>query len=237
MRDLKSILAYEKTISEEIRKLSRLSPLKPMNPKEKLHKIKELREKLSIPLDAAMELINHNNGDLSLCEKEFHKNNINTICRLAECDETTAEKYYQICNFNIEKSIKKIHEQLFYLTATPNEPIDKIGFILWAENESLTEYVTSRDKSLFIQTKDFDYVMDVFKSVFPLKDADTNEIQECFDVVSQNYFDNKTSRIIVEEIAKIKTNDPDVECFLRDLVQWFNTRLRYANEIVVYGNL
>lgn len=208
-----------------------------MKQKIDFQKIKALRDKLSIPLDTAMELINENNGDLLICEQEFHKNNINTICRLAECNETLAEKYYQICKFDIEKSIKKIHEQLFYLTTTPNEPIDKIGFILWAENSNLDKYITSRDKSLFIQTRDFEYVIEAFKSVFPLKISNNNKIQDCFDVVSDNIFDNKTSRIIVERIAKIKTRDSNVESFLRDLIKWFNTQLRYADDIVVYGNL
>lgn len=200
-------------------------------------KIKKLRERLSIPLHLAKELIIENDGDLLICEQEFHRNNINTICRLAECNETIAEKYYRICGFDIEKSITKIHEQLFYLTATPNEPVDKIGFILWVENESLDQYVTSRDKSLFIQTKDFEYVIDAFKSVFPLTDSDTGETQRCFDTVGHNFFDNKTSRIIVDEMAKIRAKDPNVEMFLRDLIKWFNTRLRYADEIVMYGNL
>ena len=201
------------------------------------HKIKELRERLSIPLYLAKELINENNGDLWICEQEFHKDNINIICRRAECNETIAEKYYRICEFDIEKSIKKIHEQLFYLTTTPAEPIDKIGFILRAENENLNKYLTSRDKSLFIQTKDFEYVIEAFKSVFPLKDTDGNELQSSFDIVSNNIFDNKTSRVIVKKIAEIKTKDPNVELFLRDLIKWFNTQLRYADDIVVYGNL
>lgn len=200
-------------------------------------KIKELRERLSIPLDLAKELIIENDGDLLTCEQEFHRNNINTICRLADCNETIAEKYYRICGFDIEKSVKKIHEQLFYLTVNPDEPIDKIGFILWAENESLDKYVTSRDKSLFIQSKDFEYVIDTFKSVFPLTDSETGEIQESFDIVSNNFFDNKTSGIIVDRMARIKTKDPNVESFLRDLIKWFNIQLRYADDIVVYGNL
>ncbi|SHF59835.1 hypothetical protein SAMN05444344_0712 [Tenacibaculum mesophilum] len=208
-----------------------------MKLKTEFQKIKELRNRLSIPMDLAKELIINNDGDLLTCEQEFHRNNINSICRLAECNETIAKKYYRICGFDIEKSINKIHEQLFYLTVTPNEPIDKIGFILWAENESLDKYITLRDKSLFIQTKDFEYVIDAFKSVFPLTNSNTRETQNCFNIVSGNFFDNKTSRIIVGRIATIKTKDPNVEMFLRDLIKWFNTQLRYADEIVVYGNL
>jgi len=205
--------------------------------KETLQKIKTLREKLSIPLDVAMQLMKENNDDILMCQQEFHRNNINTICRLAECNEIVAEKYYQICNFDIEKSIKKIHQQLFFLTTTPKEAVDKIGFILWAENENLDTYVTSRDRSLFIQTKDFDYVMDVFKSVFPIKDQKGNIIDNHFSTTSSNFFDNKTSRIIVNRIAKINTKNANVESFLRDLIKWFNIQLRYADTIVVYGNL
>ncbi|TCI90594.1 hypothetical protein [Tenacibaculum sp. M341] len=203
-----------------------------MNPKEEFQKIKELRNKLSIPINLAKELILEHNGDLSVCVQEYHFNNINTICRLVECDEKTAEKYYRICKFNIEKSVKKIHEQLQYLTATPNEKIDKIGYCLWAKNESIEKYVTSRDRSLFIQTKDFDYVIDIFKDL-----AKDDEQNGSFDICGYNYFDNKTSKIIVQRMAKIKTKDPDVEVFLRNLIKWFNIRLRYADEIIVFGNL
>ncbi|WP_298508080.1 hypothetical protein [uncultured Kordia sp.] len=200
-----------------------------------IQKIKELRDRLSIPLNAAIEFINEYNGDIALCEQEFHRNNINTICRLAECDEETAEKYYRICKFSIEKAIKKINEKLFFLTATPNQPIHKIGFILWAENDSLDKYRTN-DKSLFIQAKDFDYIIDVFKSVYPIKD-NRGEIEHSFDILSNNYFDNKTGRIIVDRMSKIKTKDEGVELFLRNVIKWFKSKLRYADYIVIYGNL
>ncbi|WP_378174004.1 hypothetical protein [Aquimarina sp. SS2-1] len=208
-----------------------------MEEKDTLQKLKILREKLSIPLDVAMQLLKENDGDVFICEQEFHKNNLNTICRLAECDEIIAKKYYQICNFDIEKSIKKIHQRLFFLTTTPKETIDKIGFILWAENERLDTYVTSRDRSLFIQTKDFDYIIDAFKSVFPIIDQKGTITDKHFSTTSSNFFDNKTSRIIVNRMSRIKTKNPNVEAFLRDLIKWFNIQLRYADTIVVYGNL
>lgn len=190
-------------------------------------KIKELREKITIPVHVAKKLLAENNNDVELSVQEFHRNNINTICRLAECNETIAEKYYHISKYDIEKTIKKIHERLIYLTATPNETIDKIGFIIWAENESLEKYATSLDRSIFIQTKDFEYVIDIFESSDP----------ETFDITGHNRFDNKTMRKIVEQIARLKVKTSHEELFLRDLIKWFNSRLRYADEIVVFGNL
>jgi hypothetical protein len=189
-------------------------------------KIKILRNKISIPLNVAKKLLAENNNDIELSVQKFHKNNINTICRLAECDEPIAEKYYFVCKYDIEKTIKKIHEQLFYLTATPNQPIDKIGFILWTENESLNDYATSRDKSLFIQTKDFEYIINIIRT-----------FEKRFDTTGFNRFDNETMRKIVEQIARIETNDSDVESFFRALIKWLNSKLRYAHNIIIYGNL
>jgi len=83
-----------------------LCVIKAMKQKIDFQKIKELRERLPIPMDLAKELIIENDGDLLNCEQEFHRNNINTICRLAECDETIAEKYYRIFKFDVDSSYK-----------------------------------------------------------------------------------------------------------------------------------
>ena len=205
-----------------------------------VEKVKILRQKLSIPLSAAIKLIKENNGDVSACEKEFHNSNIMAICRLAECDESIANKFYYIFKYDVQKAIKKIDERLVCITTNePNETVDKIGFILWAENESLNKYITSKAGSIFIQTKDFNYVINEFKSVFPLKRPykDVEIIDESFDIYGYNSFDNQTCRGIVSQIARIKTDDPKVEKFLRDLIKWFNVKLRFADSIAVFGNL
>lgn len=200
-------------------------------------KVKLLRSKLSIPLTSAIKLLEENENDVELSAQKFHRNNLNTVCRLADCSEQIAEKYYSICKNDVDKTIKKIHEQLFYLTASPNEPIAKIGYILWAENESLNEYATSRDRSLFIQTKDFEYLIAIISAAYPLYDQVTNRMEVRFSTTSHNRFDNQTMRKIVEKIARIETNDPNVESFLRELIKWLNTKLRYAHQLVIYGNL
>jgi len=196
-----------------------------------VEKVKILRQKLSIPLNAAIKLIKENNGDVSACEKEFHNSNLMAICRLAECDEVVANKFYYIFKYDVQKAIKKIDERLVCITTNePNETVDKIGFILWAENESLNKYITSKAESIFIQTKDFEYVINEFKSVLEI-------IDESFDIYGYNTFDNQTCRGIVNQIARIKTDDPKVEKFLRDLIKWFNVKLRFADSIAVFGNL
>lgn len=208
-----------------------------MNEKFDRQKLKELRTRLLIPIKYALELLEANEGDLEKSEIEFHRNNINTICRLAECEEVLAEKYYHICASNVDKAIEKIHERLCFLTAHPEEPIDKIGFILWTRNDSISQYVTSRDRSLFIQSRDFEYVIDVFRSVYPIINPENGMVENNFDIVSNNIFDNKTCRIIVDRMARLSVKDQNIEIFLRALIKWFNVRLRFADYIVVYGNL
>jgi hypothetical protein len=137
------------------------------------------------------------------------------------------KKYYHICKHDEEKAMKKIQERLLYLTATPNQQINKIGFILWAENSSLEKYCIPTDRGIFIQSKDFDYVIDIFKA------ADS----ETFDITGHNRYKNKTMRKIVNQIARLPVETADEELFLRNLIKWFNSKLRFAEEIVVYGNL
>ena len=200
-------------------------------------KIKQLRERLSISVTEAKALIEDNNGNILAAEKEFHKHNINTICRLAECDDTEAKKYYELYKFDIEKAVKKITGKLTFLTTTSSQSLEKIGFVLWAENDKLDAYETLYDKSIFIPSKDFDYVIAIFKSVYPLYYEDTDETANSFDIKGKNFFDNKTCRILIEKMSKIKTSDHNVELFLRELIKWFNSKIRYAEYIVVYGNL
>ncbi len=205
-----------------------------------IEKVKILKKKLSIPLTVAIQLLKENEGDLSACEKAFHYNNINTICRLAECDERVAQKYYHIMKQDVEKAIEKINQRLVCITTKePHETVNKIGFILWAENEHLTQYITSKAESVFIPTEDFQYVIKEFRAVFPVKRPfkDREIIEHHFDICGHNFFDNQTCRTIVERIARISNRDPKVERFLRELIQWFNVKLRFANYIMVYGNL
>jgi hypothetical protein len=189
--------------------------------------IKELRNRINIPLHSAQKLLKRNNNNVELSIQEFHRNKINTICRLTECDDKTAKKYYHICKHDEEKAMKKIQEKILYLTATPNQQIHKIGFILWAENSSLEKYYIPTDRGIFIQSKDFDYVIDIFKAAN----------SETFDITGHNRYKNETMRKIVNQIARLPVETADEELFLRNLIKWFNSKLRFAEEIVVYGNL
>ncbi|SFD37109.1 hypothetical protein [Flavobacterium phragmitis] len=198
--------------------------------------IKILRSKIAIPLSEAIRLLKKNNDDVILSEQDFHNENIIEICKKADCQEETARKEYHICDCDVIKTIERINQKLVVI-ATGNNPVSKIGFILWPENAEGEFYKTEKRNDVFIQTEDFDLVLKEFQNVFPMKNPWNNEAENEFDVLGHNYFDNKTCEKIVEEINKIQTRDKKEETFLAELKNWLNDKLNYADFIVVYGNL
>lgn len=199
-------------------------------------KIKILRNRISIPLNIAVRLLKENNGDVLLCEKEFHDSNIGEICLKAECDYDTAKDNYGICNYDIAKAVERINDKQVIIK-TGRVADSKIGFILWPENVDGEFYKTTKRNDVFVQTEDFDIVLEVFKSVYPMQNPRNSLVEDEFDVLGTNFFDNKTCRLIVERISLMQNEDNRAQSFVVELTNWLNDKLTYADYIVVYGNL
>lgn len=199
-------------------------------------KIKILRTKISVPLNIALQLLKKNNGNIELCEQEFHENNIQIICNETECDYETAKKNYEVSNFDILKAVERINQKEVKI-ATGKTSDSKIGFILWPENANGEFYKTTKRNDVFVHTGDFDIVLEAFKSVYPIQNPWNNSVEDEFDVLGNNFFDNLTCKEIVKRITQIQSNDKQVQSFLAELINWLNDKLTYADYIVVYGNL
>ena len=201
-------------------------------------KLKILRSRIAIPLDIAMNLLKENNGNIEDSEQEFHNTNIKEISILAECDIETAREIYNFCKYDTAKAVEKINSKQVIITTRENPtPRNEIGFILWPENKDGENYKTKKRNDAFIPTADFDYVIDVFRSVFPLENPWNKNIEEYFDVCGHNYFDKNTCRIIIEKIEQTKTGELKVTKFKNELIEWLNDKLTYADYLVIYGNL
>jgi len=203
-----------------------------------IEKIKILRQRMSIPLNRAIELLRSNDGNLIACEQEFHSSNVADVVRMTECDEETARKNYEICNYDTAKTIDRINaRQLIITTRKLRIPRNEIGFILWPEDLYGKGYKTTKRNDVFIPTDDFDYIIACFRSVFPLQNPWNKNTEKIFDIYGFNSFSNKTCRQIIKRINKIDTDNQDVASFLQEVIQWFNEKLNYADYIIVYGNL
>lgn len=199
-------------------------------------KLKILRSKISIPLNKAIELLKKNSGDVALSEQSFHTENIIEICKATECDEQTAQKEYQICNCDVTKAIERINHKPVVI-GTGKFQDSKIGFALWPEDENGEFYKTAKRNDAFIAEEDFDLVLEVFESFFPLQNPWNNTIEDKFDKVGDNFFDKKKALIILQKINEIKSKDANETRFLKELTEWLNDKLSYAAYIVVDGNL
>lgn len=200
-------------------------------------KVKLLRSKIAIPLDIAIKLLKDNDGNIEDSEQEFHNNNIKEISFLAECDFETARVNYLFCKYDKTKAVEKINSKQVIITTRENPiPRNEIGFILWLEKDG-ENYKTKKRNDAFIPTADFDYVINEFKSVFPLENPWNKSMEEYFDVCGHNYFDKKTCRIIIDKIEQTQTDDLKIMKFKNKLVEWLNDKLAYAEYLAVYGNL
>lgn len=206
-----------------------------MENKTNTQDIKILKDKLYISLKEAKELLGKYKT-IEISEQKFHQNNINYICRLTGCDEVMAEKYYHLFHFDREKAIQKIAKETQIIRlSTSNKNTNKVGFIVWAENESIDKYLSPTEKYLFIPSEDFDLVILAFQSVYPLQNSEN--IESSFDYTGRNDFDNSNVHQIVKNLASIENEDPDFEIFIRNLIQWLQIQLRFADYIIVEGNL
>ncbi|MDA6072795.1 hypothetical protein NJT12_24540 [Flavobacterium sp. AC] len=131
-------------------------------------KLKILRSRISIPLSIAVQLLKKNDGDVLLCEKEFHDTNIKEICLKTECNYEIAKENYGICKCDIIKTIERINQKSIIIS-TGKTASSKIGFILWPANGEREFYKTDKRNDAFVSAEDFDLILKEFQSVFPLR--------------------------------------------------------------------
>jgi hypothetical protein len=199
-------------------------------------KLKILRNKISIPLNQAIRLLKKNNNDIELCEQEFHNDNIKIISIKTECDYDVAKENYELCNYDVVKTVERINQKPIIIT-TGKATDSKIGFVLWPENGKGEFYKTAKRNDAFIPTEDFDLFLKEFQSVFPLRNPWNDVIEDEFDKTGHNFFDHKTIRLIVEKMKLIENENEKENAFLLETINWLNDKLVYAEYIVVYGNL
>ena len=201
-------------------------------------KLNALRERVSIPMKDAIELLKKTNGDIPAAENEFHALKIKDICRLADCDEETAAQTYKLYNCDIEKAISKINNRDIIITTRDTlGPKNEIGYSLWPETKNGDCYKTVKRNAVFIPSSDFDYIIEEFKSVFPQKHPVFKHVEKEFDPCGDNHFSNSVCKQILSKIEQIKKSDPKIEKFLEEVKDWLNDKLEYADIIVVFGNL
>lgn len=201
-------------------------------------KIQQLRSKINIPLAKAIELLKLTDNDIEQAEKLFHEQNIDELVSSIEnCEYDVAKKYYDYCNFNMEKAKEKIQDYYDFVelknsiitTREDKRRYREMGFDI-----SSFDKERSLLKFTFIPFYDItEELLQVLNKHYP---SELNDGYTRLDMTAHNYFSAKEIKQIILGLRNIKA-DEVYELFYHQLADWFEAEIHHSNDILIYGNI
>ena len=202
-----------------------------------LKEIQILKTELSISLQKAKTLLEQTAGDISAAINLYHQENIATIMAETECERWEAESVYERFNHNTEKAIKHIFSTSLTISVDSRKDTSErgMGYLISALDANLNNL---RKRSIFIPIEDFDqYLLEDFKSVFPLYQPQCNKVENYFDCTTSNVFDLTACRKIIAQLRQRIFTDEKVKIFIEKIITDVEEKLSTCAYIEVYGNI
>lgn len=207
----------------------------------KLQLVQQLKQQIHCSSPMALQLLKEANNDLNKAEQFFHEKNIAFIQQQANSDRILAEKCYHLCEYNIEKAIKRTKDWIFYERITQciittfdnkNSHDYPACFILTAidkDNKKIMDLETIEQTFTIIPIEDvWDYLYNKDINVFD------------FDKYFAPYFENCLSLEQVDKLIKnlenITNNNPKVMTFYQELANWLTNCKKIAHSLAIFGN-
>ena len=202
-----------------------------------LKEIQILKTELTLPLQKAKILLEQTAGDIPAAITLYHQENIATIMAETECEHWEAKSVYERFNYNVEKAVKHIYSTS--LTISVNGERDKsergMGYLISALDANLNNLPK---RSIFIPIEDFDqYLLEDFKSVFPLYQPQWDKIEPHFNGTTSNLFDLTTCQKIITQLRQRTFTDEKVKIFIEKIITDVEEKLPTCAYIEVYGNI
>jgi len=202
-----------------------------------LKEIQTLKTELALPLQKAKTLLEQTAGDIPAAIALYHQENIATIIADTKCECWEAESVYERFHYDVEKAIKHIYSTS--LTTSVDGGRDKsergMGYLISALDANLKNLPK---RSIFIPIEDFDqYLLEDFKSVFPLYQPQWNKIEPHFNCTTSNLFDSTTCRKIIAQLRQRTFTDEKVKIFIQKVIADVEEKLPTCAYIEVYGNI
>lgn len=116
------------------------------------------------------------------------------------------------------------------------EAVSKIGFFIWAAGDDFELIDNDRNRMYFIPSDDFSYVISIFRSVYPVLNPYSGEMEQYFDACFDNYFDQENILLIISKIQTLNVTDIEVMNFLAKIVQCLKEKMSMGTYVVVEGN-
>ena len=202
-----------------------------------LKEIQTLKTELALPLQKAKALLEQTAGDIPAAIALYHQENIATIMAETECEHWEAESVYQRFNYNIEKAVKHIFSTSLTISVDNRRDTSErgMGYIITALDADLNNLPK---RSIFIPIEDFDqYLLEDFKSVFPLYQPQWDKIEPHFNGTTSNLFDLTTCQKIITQLRQHTFTDDKVKIFIEKIITNLEEKLPTCAYIEVYGNI
>lgn len=202
-----------------------------------LKEIQTLKTELALPLQKAKTLLEQTAGDISAAIALYHQENIATIMAETECEHWEAKSVYERFNYNVEKAVKHIFSTSLTISVEDKRDTNErgMGYLISALD---TDLKNVSKRSIFIPIEDFDqYLLEDFKSVFPLYQPQWNKIEPHFNCTTSNVFDPTTCLKIIAQLRQRTFTDEKVKIFIQKVIADIEEKLPTCAYIEVYGNI
>lgn len=202
-----------------------------------IKEIQILKTELSISLQKAKALLEQAQGEISSAVALYHQENIATIMAETDCERWEAESVYERFNHNVEKAVKHICSTSLTISVDSRKDTSErgMGYIISALDADLNS-VSKR--SIFIPMEDFDeYLLEDFKSVFPLYQPQWDKVENYFNCTTSNIFDLTACRKIIAQLRQRIFTNEKVKTFVEKVITDLEEKLLTSTYIEVYGNI
>ena len=202
-----------------------------------LKEIQTLKTEFALPLQKAKTLLEQTAGDIPAAITLYHQENIATIMAETECEHWEAKSVYERFNYNVEKAVKHICNTSLTISVEDKRDTTErgMGYLVSALDANLNNLPK---RSIFIPIEDFDqYLLEDFKSVFPLYPPQCNKVENYFNCTTSNVFDPTTCRKIIAQLRQRTFTDEKVKIFIQKVIADVEEKLPTCAYIEVYGNI
>ena len=202
-----------------------------------LKEIQTLKTELALPLQKAKALLEQTAGDIPAAIALYHQENIAAIMAETECEHWEAESVYERFNYNIEKAVKHIFSTSLTISVDNRRDTSErgMGYLISALDANLNNLPK---RSIFIPIEDFDqYLLEDFKSVFPLYQPQWDKVENYFNCTTSNLFDPTTCQKIITQLRQRTFTDDKVKIFIEKIITNVEEKLPTCAYIEVYGNI
>ena len=202
-----------------------------------IKEIQILKTELFISLQKAKALLEQAQGEISSAVALYHQENIATIMAETDCERWEAESVYERFNHNVEKAVKHICSTSLTISVDSRKDTSErgMGYIISALDADLNS-VSKR--SIFIPMEDFDeYLLEDFKSVFPLYQPQWDKVENYFNCTTSNIFDLTVCRKIIAQLRQRIFTNEKVKTFVEKVITDLEEKLLTSTYIEVYGNI